>query len=154
MSRSMRVVTAALLIGLSGCALFFESPGVRIVDVGIRSLGFTGGTATVTVGLSNPNKASLEVEGFVYKLEVERVDGEGGWVIVAEGITDQEVRVPARDSVTVELPVPFEYGGIGAALRSIFERGEVEYRASGEVWVRGPVGRIRVPYRHQGVLGT
>jgi len=150
----MRVVAAALLVGLSACALLFESPGVRVVDVGIRSLGFTGGTATVTVDLSNPNRSALEVDGFVYKLEVESGDGEGGWVIVADGITDWEVRVPARDSVTVELPVPFEYGGIGAAIRSIFERGEVEYRASGEVWVRGPVGRIRIPYRHQGVLGS
>ncbi len=154
MRGSMRVAAAALLVGLSGCALFFESPGVRVVDVGIRSLGFTGGTATVTVALSNPNKAALEVEGFVFKLEVERGEGEGGWVIVADGITDREVRVPARDSVTVELPVPFEYGGIGAAIQSIFERGEVDYRASGEVWVRGPVGRIRIPYRHQGVLGS
>ena len=80
MTGSMRVAAAALLIGLSGCALFFESPGVRVVDVGIRSLGFTGGTATVTVALSNPNKAALEVEGFVFKLEVERGEGEGGWV--------------------------------------------------------------------------
>ena len=150
----MRVATAALLVGLSGCALFFESPGVRIVDVGIRSLGLTGGTATVTVDLSNPNRSALEVEGFVYKLEVDRGDGEGGWVIVADGITDQKVRVPARDSVTVELPVPFEYSGIGAAFRSIFDRGAVDYRTSGEVWVRGPVGRIVIPYRHQGVLGS
>jgi LEA14-like dessication related protein len=127
---------------------------VRVVDVGIHSLGFTGGTATVTVALSNPNRSALEVEGFIYKLEVESGGDDGGWVVVADGITDLEVRVPSRDSVTVELPVPFEYSGVGAALRSIFERGEVGYRASGEVRVRGPVGGIRIPYRKQGVLGS
>lgn len=152
-SRAILILALTFAWWSVGCSFFFESPGVRVVEVGIRSLGLTGGTVEVTVALSNPNGAALEVEGFLYQLEVGGSGRDTTWVTLADGISDRKLRVPARDSLVVEVPVPFEYEGVGAALRSLFDRGEVEYRARGEVWVRGPVGRIRVPYRHEGVLG-
>lgn len=144
---------AVLLAAAAACAPRFEEPDVRLVGVRLGGLGLRGGLVYVQLNVVNPNAFALEAAGLTYDLELSDplADGDGGWVDLAEGRFQEDVRVAARDSTVVEIPVEFSYSGAGAALRSILDKGTFSYRVRGEVVLREPL-RTDVPYRHSGTV--
>lgn len=136
---------------LSGCALFFRSPTVEILDVRVVSLGFNSGTAEVVLEVENPNHYRLEVRELSYLLEIEQ--RANTWLRLAEGLSSERVELPRRSSQRVTVRVPFDYGAVGAALRSWWNTGEVSYRITGDVKARGPGGERDLPFRARGQMG-
>jgi hypothetical protein len=53
------------------------------------------------------------------------------------------------DSAMIEIPVDFNWSAVGTGLRSVIERGRVDYRLAGELAVIRPVRRS-VPFRRTG----
>ena len=49
----------------------------------------------------------------------------------------------------VTIPVAFNWSGLGAGVRSIFNTGAVNYRVNGDVTVGTPVTRQRCLWKHQ-----
>jgi len=149
--------TVAVLVAilLAACAPRLSRPDVHLVGVRLGGLGLRGGLVYVRLSVVNPNDFPLEAAGLTYDLELRdpAADGAGEWVDLAEGRFTEDVRVPARDSSIVEIPVEFTYAGAGAALRSILDLGTVSYRVRGEVALSGPV-RTEVPYRHSGTVSV
>lgn len=141
-------VTAAL----TACAIFFAAPAVEIVDIDLTSLGVSSGVAEVQLEVTNQNSRELDIRGFLYELEVRDTGEGGGWTLLAEGFFDHTLSIPGKEAMEVVVPVPFEYGGIGAALKSFLLDGEVLYRLRGEVWVGGSESGLQVPFRREGVL--
>lgn len=159
-ARLRRVVLFVLVAGLlpvSGCALFVKEPRVSIANVEVVSLGLLGGRARVALLIDNPNRFDLEVRSFAYRLDV--ADGipgeEESWSqLASQEELVQQVRIPGRDQVEVEVPVDFGYAAVGAALRSLLVEGQVRYRVEGSVRVRGPVGEHTLPFTGRGALGS
>jgi len=148
-----RLGRAALLVVLagSGC-LTLERPTLRVAEVRLAALGLQGGTMAVTLHIDNPNDYTLESQGFQYRLAFsDDADGKGGWVTLAEGRDDQKVSVPARDTASVDLDVPFDLAPLGSALQRLLSRGELEYRFTGELRVTRPRS-VRVPFDERGVF--
>lgn len=146
-----------VLLPLSGCALFVKEPRVTIANVEVVSLGLLGGRAQVALLIENPNRFDLEVRSFAYRLDV--ADGIPGeeerWSQLArQEESVQEIRIPGRDRVEVEVPVDFGYAAVGSALRSLLMEGQVRYRVEGSVRVRGPVGEHTLPFTGRGALGS
>lgn len=141
---------ALLTLVLAGCALFYRDPTVTIADVRVLSLGFNGGTAEVILEVENPNRFDLEVRGFEYRLEVR--DGPERWTELAEGASEERVRLQKRSTDEVALTIPFRFQGVGSALRSWLSTGEIGYRMQGTVRARGPTGEVSLPFRSQGTL--
>ena len=140
-----RIVFLALLAGLlllPGCRLLFQEPSVRILDLELGDVGFTSATADVRLEVDNPNWFKLDILGFAYGLELEDPgeagDGEAAsteasWVRLAEGRHEEALAVPAGEVAELELEVPFDYEGMGAAVRSFLAQGAIPYRLQGDV---------------------
>lgn len=142
--------TVLFTLVLAGCALFYRDPTVTIADVRVLSLGFTGGTAEVVLEVENPNRFDLEVRGFDYRLEIR--EGPESWTELAQGVSEERVRLQKRSTDQVALTIPFRFQGVGSALRSWLQTGEIGYRMQGTVRARGPTGEVSLPFRSQGTL--
>jgi LEA14-like dessication related protein len=150
---ALRLCLASLvLLGSAGCALFYQSPSVRIVDVRVVGLGFTGGTAEVILEVDNPNRFGLEVRGFDYLLEVGDHRNEARWDTLAHGTAADTVQLPRRSVEEVRLRIPFRYRALDTAFRAWMDGGEIPYQLHGELRARGPGGQRDLPFRSRGSL--
>ena len=146
------ILVAVLPALLSGCALFFKAPSVEIVGVSVTSLGLSSGTALVELEVTNDQRREMKIRGFLYEVEVRRSRDSGTWVSLAEGFFDRDVTLPGHETITVEVPVPFDYEGVGEALIGLLSSGEVPYRLRGEVWTGGDAAGLQIPFRDEGVI--
>lgn len=137
---------------LPGCALFFKAPSVEIVGVDVVALGLTSGTAEVVLDVTNEGGRQMDIQGFLYEIEVQDPRDDGGWASLAEGFYNHELSIPGRETRRVRVPVPFQYSALGAAVRSFLAEGEVPYRLKGEVWIGGSGVGVKIPFRTRGVL--
>ena len=147
---------AAILVAVvmcAGCGLAFQEPTFSVAEVRLASLGLGGGALTVVLDIDNPNRYALESEDFRYRLDfLDDQADEEPWLTLAEGSVDESVRVPARESTSVRVHIPFEFGAVGMALGSLLRRGELEYRFTGELRARTPLGTSRIPFDERGIF--
>ena len=97
----------------------------------------------VTLRVYNPNDYRLVEPRVWYRVYVE---GDR----VASGFYDVSTEVPARDSATFEVPVPFKYTSVGQAGRAMVNNGAITYRVLGTIVVGTPYGRLSSPYDRAG----
>lgn len=148
----VRAATLALAtLTNAGCFASFERPEVRLEGVRVGGIGLRGGTVYAQLQVVNPNGFTLRAQGLTYALDLAGTGGADDWLPLAEGTFDERIDVPARDSAVVEIPIEFSYSDLSGALRSVLDRGTLDYRVSGSVRVTDPVGRT-VPYRHSGTV--
>lgn len=155
MPRSIRLAAVLLLLAAAGCARF-RQPTVTLESVALGGIGFTGGTLLVDVKVVNPNRFDLRTDRLVYDLAVRRsgssAGDEDGWIDFASGTHEDDIVVEARDSATVRIPVEFSYRALGDAAESLLRAGRFDYRASGTVHARTPLGSREVPFRKRGTF--
>ena len=154
-SRLPRLTALALglaLLGASACSLFFERPSVRIADVRVVGVGFSGATAEVDLHVTNPNGYALTSKGLRYQLAFQdaAAEGDDAWATIAEGTSEEVVRVGADDSASVTVAVPFRYGDVGRVVQTFLRTGELRYRLTGDVLFGAPVGDLRIPFDDTG----
>jgi len=137
----------------AGCGFAFQAPTLRVAEVRLSAIHFGGGTLLVTVDVENPNRYSLRSEDFSYRLAF--LDDEGGretWLTLAEGGLAEPLDVPGGETGSVDVEVPFDFGDVGSAVGRLLRRGELEYRFTGALTVRTPVGSARVPFDERGLF--
>lgn len=146
-------VWLAVCLSVQACAWAFTPPTVRVESVRLTSLTFTGGAVQVDLEVENPNRFALESEDFRYALSFAEGAGEDrAWVTLAEGSAAEPVRVPAGEKGTVSVVVPFDLASVGAALGRLLRSGELEYRFTGEILARTPLGSRRIPIDQKGLF--
>lgn len=144
---------ACALVGLTACGLAFTPPTVRVAEVTLTSMTFTGGTLVVSLDVENPNRYALESQAFQYAVAFAEGSPDGeAWITLARGEHPDTVRIPGGETARVELRVPFEMASLGAAMGRLLRRGELEYRFSGELRAGTPVGAKRVPFDQRGLF--
>lgn len=141
----------ALALGASGCGAAFERPEVQFDGMRLSGVGLRGGTIHARLNVANPNGFDLEATSLTYDLEVRNgaSSDDEGWMRLADGTFDERIRVGAGQNAAVEVPIEFEYAELGGALYAIMDNGTFDYRVTGVVTLRRPIGRD-VPYRHSG----
>jgi LEA14-like dessication related protein len=136
-----------------GCAWSFTPPTVRVAEVRLSSMTFTGGSVRVDLEVENPNRFALESQDFRYTLAFADDTGPGTeWITLSEGRAAEPLRVPARDKGIVTVTVPFDLSAMGAALGRLLRSGELEYRFTGEILARTPLGSRRIPIDQRGLF--
>jgi hypothetical protein len=60
-------------LAAQACSLAFTPPTVRVAEVRISSVAFTGGSAQVDLEVENPNGYALESRDFRYALALRRL---------------------------------------------------------------------------------
>jgi hypothetical protein len=100
--------------------------------------------------VTNPNTYELRSSALRFTLEMRGPASTGeDWMRIAEGELDRELSIMEGDSAMIEIPVDFNWSGVGTGLRSVVERGRVDYRLAGDLTVIRPVRRT-VPFRTTG----
>ena len=151
MAIERRVWLAMTTLVLVGCSLAFQAPSLSVAQVRLSSIGFQGGTLLVTVDVENPNRYALRSEDFSYSLSfLDEEAGREAWLTLAEGGLAEPLSIEAGETGSVDVEVPFDFGDVGSALARLLHRGELEYRFTGALTVRTPVGRARVPFDERG----
>jgi LEA14-like dessication related protein len=149
MTRRHGLVLLAISTLLAACAPRIEQPEVWLENVRLASLGLTGGVIEVQLSVHNPNRFAVEASGLTYDLALRARDADD-WVEFTEGRLDEGLRVAARDTLELAVPVQFSYRGLGQAARGLVDQGSFEYRVSGVVELRAPVRR-ELPYQRTGL---
>ena len=142
---------AALAVLGAGCMAGMKKPEVRMEGVKLGGIGLTGGLVYVEVMVVNPNRQELAAQRLTYDFDIADPSQSGEWIDFAEGEYREEMRVGGRDSTLVRIPIEFSYRDAGRALRTVFDRGSLNYRVRGAVDVSKPL-RTEVPFRKSGVV--
>jgi LEA14-like dessication related protein len=137
---------------VAACAPSLQPPSVGLVRVQVTALGLTAGEAKVSLRVANPNTRGIRLHDVDYAVDVASAADAGSWILLGEGVTEADIVLPAEDTVDIEIDLPFTYAAVGAALRSLWSRGEVDYRVRGLVRADGPLGDVDVPFESAGQL--
>lgn len=143
-----------VVISLTGCSVLIKEPVVRVTDVQVASIGVVGGTMRVIVELENPNRFRLVSNVFHYRLELAEEPGVETtmWRTLFDGEREGMVEIPSQETTRVEVEVPFEYSSVGVVIGRLLRQGELEYRFSGSLEFRTPVGGVHVPFDERGTF--
>jgi LEA14-like dessication related protein len=147
--------TALLGAGLSGCGSgVFREPVVTLENVQLAGLGLRGGTLTVNVQIQNPNRFALSTDEVEYQIAIADVNSQSDttWVDLASGTYTEELSVGAGQTATVDVPVEFQYSGLGSAGSALLRAGTFNYRATGAVDLDTPLGSYKVPFERGGMV--
>jgi LEA14-like dessication related protein len=143
--RLWRVLSPAILVLSAGCAVFYRAPEITFGGVAVERIGGEGASFEFALEVHNPNRYALGLEQMTYRLSV-------GGVEAASGATREPLRVPARGTATVRLPVSIEWARLGAGGLSILTSGSLDYTVDGEAAFTTPAGSFRRPYRRAGAI--
>ena len=148
------VLLLLVVTSLTGCSLIIKEPVVRVTDVQAASIGLSGGTLKVIVELENPNRFALKGNAFNYRLELAQEAGVEAttWLTLFDGEREGVVEVPSHETARVEVEVPFEYASVGVVIGRLLRQGELEYRFSGSLEFRTPIGGVGVPFDERGTF--
>jgi LEA14-like dessication related protein len=149
------IAAAVLLAAAAACgSSVFRQPEVTLENVQLVGLGLRGGTLLVEVEVANPNRFALSANQLRYQLAI--ADTEAGrdttWLDLASGTYEEPFSVAAGQAAQVQVPVEFTYAGLGGAASSLLRAGTFNYRATGTVEVRTPLGSHEVPFRRGGMV--
>lgn len=151
MRKFVMAAAAAALVGVGACSALgrqaFKEPVVTLQDVRIAGLGVSGGNLDVMLNVYNPNGYRLDATRLNYRLMVDSTQ-------LATGVLDSRFTVQNNDSTSVRIPVSFTFSGLGAAGRSIWNTGAVNYRVTGDITVGTAVGNFTVPFSQTGRFST
>jgi LEA14-like dessication related protein len=148
-------VSAALVLTVAACgSSVFQQPIVTLESVQLAGLGLRGGTLMVNVDIENPNRFALSANQIRYQLAIADTDSarDTVWMDLASGTYAEQLSVGGGETAHVAVPVEFTYSGLGSAAASLLRAGTFNYRATGAVDVRTPVGAFEVPFRRVGIV--
>ena len=150
--RTTLAAILALTTLASGCT-GFKKPTIELEGISLGSVGLTGGTLNVNLRVENPNAIGFRADDLRYELFLRSPGSDAGspqWERLAEGTYDEEIRIGARETRVVAIPVEFRLSQLGPAASSIMRSGRVDYRATGTVRVRAAGSSRTVPFSKTG----
>ncbi len=149
MNRFRMPIVAVCVLALTACGnlarMVFAPPIVTFRALNVESLGLTGGRLVVTLQLANPNAYALSATGARYQLYTRDS------VLVGQGESHDQVRVPGHDAALVRLPITVSWSALGAAGADMASTGAASYRIVGDVQVFTPLGSYPVPLNARGI---
>ncbi len=135
--------SAAVLGGCSGLNDLFKEPTFRLERVVLHDVGLQGGALDLIVGVDNPNQFDLHGTGFEAGFDLEQSH------LGAVRLTNDFAVL--KGSVTrLTVPLTFQWSGVGTAMRSALESGEIPYTMKGHARLETPFGQYDVPFEGQG----
>ena len=144
--RTRAYLALGLALALGACAGLgnaLKEPGVRLDRVVLQEVGIRGGVLHLMVQLDNPNAFDLRGTGIELGFDVD--SAHVGDVRLAD-----EFSVQKGGNTMLELPLRFEWAGVGNALRAALATGEIPYTMKGQIRLQTPWGAHSVPFTREG----
>ena len=137
------ILAAVLLAGCAGLQDLFKEPDVHLQRVVVQSVGLTGGTLNLVVGVYNPNPFDVQGTKLNLGLDVEQSH-------VGDVEYDSDFQTQKGDTTVLTLPLSFAWSGVAGAVRTALNAGELPYTLNGRLSVATPIGPRDVTFSHQG----
>lgn len=135
----------ALSLVAGGCSSpykkFKEKPQVELRSIDIREPGLTAATFVADLAVTNPNPVSVELDQLNYTLNLNGKD-------MASGMLDKNLKLPANETATIQVPIRFHYTDIFATLRNLVESRATDYVFKGTM----KAGPYELPFKYDGKL--
>ncbi|HEY3446668.1 MAG TPA: LEA type 2 family protein [Myxococcales bacterium] len=138
---SRLLLVLALALFATGCA--FNKPTLRFKDARATEVDLEGATLQLTFALKNPNPIGFKLDTIRYKLEVEGKH-------VVSGQPPEGVTVAAQGSSDLVFPARIKFLDIVPTVDALLKKNKVNYRASGAVGIRTPIGPLELPMSYEG----
>jgi len=122
--------------GSTGCA--FQKPSLKFKSVQVKDIDLEGTTLNVIYTLKNPNPVGLNLASVAYALEVE-----GHHVVSGRPPNGLSVRQKANTDLA--FPARIKFREIMPAVQVFLTKDKANYRASGEIGVKTPIGVVKLP---------
>ena len=151
--RRIPAALAAAALVLSACTGTVRRPDIELEGVQVGSVGLSGGTLIANVRVHNPNRFTLRANNLRYRLDLRRPDaqpGDSAWTRFADGVYPDTLNVRAGQTRTFPIPVSVSFAQLSGVSRAMLGYGRVDYRATGTVDVRTPIGTREVPFHKIG----
>jgi LEA14-like dessication related protein len=141
------------VMALGACTkAVFRQPEVSLAGVRVGGVGLKGGLIYVQLHVANPNGYTLRASRLTYDFTLKDTNAPvETWAKLAQGNVDQDIRVGGHSATTIEIPIEFDYSGAGGAIKSVLDRGTMNYRVTGSVGVTEPISRT-IPFHKTGVV--
>ncbi|MGC4001138.1 MAG: LEA type 2 family protein [Anaeromyxobacter sp.] len=151
--RTLRpALAAAAALALAGCAELsqlaesaIQKPKLTFRSAEIQSVDLEAATVGFTFDLDNPNGFGLDLARIGYGVEVQ---GQR----VATGDLPGGLKIPASGKAPVTFPVKIRFADVPGILGLFRARDALQYKLSGDLGLRSPVGTIDVPVSHSASL--
>jgi len=137
------------LIGvlIAACATLghvaFQEPEIALKEIAITSIGLTGGTCDLVFDVWNPNPYRITST----RMEV-GIDLEGSHF--GDALLERPLDLSATAHSRVQVPVRFEWAGLGAGAKALLTKRAVGFAVTGRVLFDTPVGTETVVLKGTG----
>jgi hypothetical protein len=132
---------------LAACAtlghLAFQEPEIALKEIGVTSIGLTGGTLDLVFDVWNPNGYRITST----RMDV-GIDLEGSHF--GDALLERPLDLSATAHSQVRVPVRFEWAGLGAGAKALLTKRAVAYAVTGRVRLDTPVGTETVVLKGAG----
>lgn len=139
----------ALMVVLGGCIGRVRQPEVTLADLRVGGIGIRGASLVAELDIANPNDFDVETDSITYELFANTGSGSDSWSSVLKRTYNQRIEAEENRTTRVEVPIDFNYSDLSGAGRTLIERGVLNYRIQGYVFVREPLRRT-MPFSKTG----
>lgn len=144
-----KTLLAVVPVLLAGCAAVqdlaratFQEPRLSFRSASLSALDLDGATVDFTWDLENPNALGVDLARAGWQVEV-------GGTRIAGGDLPGGLRVPANGKAPITFPVRVRFRDVPGIVSLLGGgKGELDYRLSGSVGVRTPLGVVDLPMSH------
>lgn len=151
--RTLALVFASISFAFAGTgcttlrALFGDvtKPEMTFKRVNLQGMSFDSVTLGLVYEIDNPYEIPIELAQVSYQLAVE-----GNRLF--SGSPNEGVKIPAGRSREITFPAQIRFAELGPAVKTIFTKKALNYRASGKVGVDTPVGMLSFPISKSGTF--
>ena len=126
-----------------GHALRFEEPEIKLQEIRVTGLGFTGGTFDLALDVFNPNGYRLRTTRLELGIDLEQVH-------FGDALLETPLELPSQQHSLVTVPVRFEWAGLGAGARALLARQAIRFGLTGTATLGTPIGDRRMQVRGSG----
>lgn len=147
----MKAKMSVLMLGvlLAGCLGSVKKPEVVLQDIRVGGIGLRGASLVAELDIRNANDFDIETDSITYELFASGQNGTYERVLTRT--YNQRVEIGENRTTRVEVPIEFNYSELSGAGRTILDRGSLNYRLQGNVFVREPLRRT-MPFSKTGTV--
>lgn len=145
MKAKLSVLITAVL--LAGCLGSVKKPEVVLQDIRVGGIGVRGASLIAELDIRNANDFDIETDSITYELFAANAQGE--WDRMLTRSYTQRIQIDENRTTRVEIPIDFNYSDLSGAGRTLLDRGSLNYRIQGQVFVREPLRRT-MPFTKTG----
>jgi len=137
------VLVVLLLTACSGLPGNFKDPDIKLDRVVFRGASGTGGVVSLSLEIENANRFDLRGSKLQLGLDVQ------GWHL-GDVEYEDAFSLQRGETTSLTLPMRFDWSGLGSAVRTALDSGDLPYQMKGLVTLDTPFGKRKVAFTRAG----